>query len=114
MVDGGRLWKRLSELAEIGRQDAGGVARLVDSVPDEYGSGWTGYSWERTLFPDPEGFFRFARENGLAVARFLQEHPSVEQVIYPGLPSHPQHELARRQMKAGSGILIAFERGISE
>jgi len=46
-------------------------------------------------------------DNGLAVARFLEDHPAVEQVIYPGLESHPQHELARRQM-AGPGGMVSF------
>lgn len=43
--------------------------------------------------------------NALAVARFLEEHPKVERVHYPGLPSHPQHALARRQMSGFSGML---------
>jgi O-succinylhomoserine sulfhydrylase len=48
--------------------------------------------------------------NALGLARFLEEHPGVEQVLYPGLPSHPQHELARQQMSAGGG-LISFRTG---
>lgn len=44
-------------------------------------------------------------ENALAVARFLEEHPRVEQVVYPGLESHPQHELAARQMRAFGGMV---------
>ncbi|HEX7046760.1 MAG TPA: cystathionine gamma-synthase [Gammaproteobacteria bacterium] len=44
-------------------------------------------------------------ENALAVAEFLEKHPGVEAVIYPGLVSHPQHDLARRQMKGGGGII---------
>ena len=47
------------------------------------------------------------QENALAVAHFLERHPAVEQVVYPGLASHPQHELARRQMANFSGM-IAF------
>jgi cystathionine beta-lyase/cystathionine gamma-synthase len=50
-------------------------------------------------------------ENGMAVARFLQEHPAVEQVIYPGLPSHPQHELAKRQMRGFGGMISLVLRG---
>jgi cystathionine beta-lyase/cystathionine gamma-synthase len=46
--------------------------------------------------------------NGLAVAQFLEQHPKVEKVIYPGLPSHPQHQIAQRQMRAFSGM-ISFE-----
>jgi cystathionine gamma-lyase len=50
--------------------------------------------------------------NALAVARFLEEHPQVERVYYPGLASHPQHSLARQQMQAGfGGIVTAVLRG---
>ena len=44
-------------------------------------------------------------ENAFAVARFLEQHPKVTRVMYPGLPSHPQHELAKRQMDNFSGML---------
>ncbi len=50
-------------------------------------------------------------ENALAVARFLQGQPGVEQVIYPGLPEHPQHELARRQMHGFSGMVSFILEG---
>lgn len=46
-------------------------------------------------------------ENGMQVARFLQSHPAVQAVHYPGLPAHPQHDLARRQMRGFSGMLSA-------
>ncbi|MFZ1906159.1 MAG: cystathionine gamma-synthase [Steroidobacteraceae bacterium] len=50
--------------------------------------------------------------NALAVAQFLESHPQVERVIYPGLPSHPQHALARRQMQGGyGGIVTVVLRG---
>jgi O-succinylhomoserine sulfhydrylase len=48
--------------------------------------------------------------NALAVARFLEAHPGVERVLHPGLESHPQHALARRQMSAG-GSLLALRTG---
>jgi methionine-gamma-lyase len=48
-------------------------------------------------------------QNALAVARFLEGHPAVERVHYPGLESHPQHALARRQMPGGFGGMLAFE-----
>jgi cystathionine beta-lyase/cystathionine gamma-synthase len=51
--------------------------------------------------------------NGRAVAAFLQKHPRVEKVFYPGLAEHPQHELAKRQMK-GFGGMITFETGSLE
>ena len=47
-------------------------------------------------------------QNAMQVARFLEEHPAVERVYYPGLPSHPQHDLARRQMTGGFGGMLAF------
>ncbi len=49
-------------------------------------------------------------KNGRAVARFLNGHRKVEKVFYPGLPEHPQHELAKKQM-SGFGALITFESG---
>ena len=45
-------------------------------------------------------------ENGLAVARWFEAQKGVRQVIYPGLPSHPQHDLAKRQMAGGFGGMI--------
>ncbi len=51
--------------------------------------------------------------NGRAVANFLAEHPRVEKVYYPGLASHAQHELAKRQQK-GFGGMVAFETGSLE
>jgi cystathionine beta-lyase/cystathionine gamma-synthase len=52
-------------------------------------------------------------KNGRAVATFLAEHPKVKKVYYPGLLSHPQHELASRQQK-GFGGMVAFETGSLE
>jgi cystathionine beta-lyase/cystathionine gamma-synthase len=48
--------------------------------------------------------------NGQALAEFLTTQPKVTQVLYPGLPSHPQHELAKRQMK-GFGGMLSFDVG---
>jgi len=52
-------------------------------------------------------------ENGRVIAQFLSEHPKVRKVYYPGLKSHPQHELAGRQM-SGFGGMISFETGSLE
>lgn len=52
-------------------------------------------------------------ENGRLVAQFLAEHPRVQKIYYPGLKSHPQHELALRQM-SGFGGMISFETGSLE
>ena len=49
--------------------------------------------------------------NGLAVARFLERHPRVERVLYPGLESHPYHEVAARTMKGCGGLVTFFIRG---
>jgi cystathionine beta-lyase/cystathionine gamma-synthase len=46
--------------------------------------------------------------NGISVARHLDAHPKVRRVYYPGLPSHPQHEIARKQQR-GPGAMLAFD-----
>jgi cystathionine gamma-lyase/cystathionine beta-lyase/cystathionine gamma-lyase/homocysteine desulfhydrase len=48
--------------------------------------------------------------NGRVIAEFLARHKKVKRVFYPGLPEHPQHELAQRQM-TGFGSMITFETG---
>jgi cystathionine beta-lyase/cystathionine gamma-synthase len=48
-------------------------------------------------------------ENALQVACFLEQHARVKRVYYPGLPSHPQHDLAKRQMVGGFGGMLSFE-----
>jgi cystathionine beta-lyase/cystathionine gamma-synthase len=50
-------------------------------------------------------------ENASAIARFLSEHPRVEKVYYPGLPSHPDHELAKRQMSGFGGMVSCQLKG---
>lgn len=50
-------------------------------------------------------------ENAQALAEWLQVHPAVEKVIYPGLTSHPQHELAKRQMDGFGGIISIVLKG---
>jgi cystathionine beta-lyase/cystathionine gamma-synthase len=51
--------------------------------------------------------------NGLAVARHLDAHPKIRKVYYPGLLTHPQHEIARRQQK-GPGAMLSFDLGSLE
>jgi cystathionine gamma-lyase len=48
-------------------------------------------------------------ENALTIARWLQQHPQVEKVIYPGLSDHPQHELAMRQMNGQGGGIVSMD-----
>ncbi|XRD80354.1 PLP-dependent transferase [Dyella halodurans] len=50
-------------------------------------------------------------ESALDIARWLEKHPAIERVIYPGLKSHPQHALARRQMDGFGGIISAEVKG---
>lgn len=51
--------------------------------------------------------------NALALAKFIESHPGVEEVNYPGLESHPQHELARRQMSGFTGMMSVVLKGDS-
>lgn len=56
---------------------------------------------------------RMARheQNGIAVAQYLESHPKVERVLYPGLPSHPQHDLALEQQRGFGGMITFFMKG---
>lgn len=54
---------------------------------------------------------RHQSESALQIARYLVAHPAVEAVFYPGLASHPGHEIARRQMRAFGGVLSFAPRG---
>src|SRR5581483_9033038 len=53
-------------------------------------------------------------ENARAVAAFLDGHPAVERVLYPGLPSHPTHEIAARQMRDFGGMISFLARSEEE
>jgi len=50
-------------------------------------------------------------ESALELAKWLEKHPAVERVIYPGLKSHPQHALAKRQMNGFGGIITIEVKG---
>ena len=51
------------------------------------------------------------QSHAATVAQYLADHPKVERVLYPGLGSHPQHELARRQMTGFGGMISFYLRG---
>ncbi|MFZ4577341.1 MAG: cystathionine gamma-synthase [Myxococcota bacterium] len=54
-------------------------------------------------------------QNAQTVAEWLEQHPRVRKVVYPGLPSHPQHALAQRQMRAGGGMVtVVLDGGIDQ
>lgn len=65
---------------------------------------WLVLRGTKTLGPRMEAHQR----GGMALAQFLNGHPQVERVYYPGLPEHPQHELARRQQR-GFGAMLSFD-----
>jgi len=50
-------------------------------------------------------------QNAMAIARYLEKHPKVDKVIYPGLESHPQHAIARKQMTGFGGMITFFMKG---
>jgi cystathionine gamma-synthase len=51
-------------------------------------------------------------KNAMQLAQYLETHPKIETVLYPGLPSHPQHAVAKKQMKNGySGMLSILVKG---
>jgi cystathionine gamma-lyase len=78
----------------------------VGAVPGPFDS-WLVLRGLKTLAVRMERHFA----NALAVARHLEGHPAVERVIFPWLPSHPQHDLAKRQMSGTSGMLSFEIRG---
>jgi cystathionine gamma-lyase len=85
------------------QNDFGGVPSPFDC--------WLTLRGIRTLHVRMEAHCR----NAMAMAQFLESHPKVEWVRYPGLPSHPQHELARKQMRHGfSGMIAVGVKGGAE
>jgi cystathionine gamma-lyase len=50
-------------------------------------------------------------ENAMKIAQWLEKHPKIEKVIYPGLAGHPQHELAKKQMRAFGGMISCVVKG---
>ncbi|MCB9614717.1 MAG: aminotransferase class I/II-fold pyridoxal phosphate-dependent enzyme [Sandaracinus sp.] len=88
---------RVHEVRELAVRAAGGVLSPTNA--------WLLARGLRTLALRQQR----ASENAAELARRLEAHPRVERVRYPGLASHPHHELARRQMKRGFGSMIAFE-----
>jgi cystathionine gamma-synthase len=102
-VQGGSLaFKAADALYEEtahGRKITGGVASPFNS--------WLVLRGIRTL----SARMRVHSENAMAVARFLASHERVEAVFYPGLESHPRHDVARRQMSAFGGMLSFLVRG---
>lgn len=57
---------------------------------------------------------RAHQENAFAIAEFLQQHPKVERVLYPGLPDHPQHDIAEKQMNGYGGMVSFIAKSMEE
>jgi cystathionine gamma-synthase len=99
-VIGGGLVINDNELAEKTKFAAGPVSAPLDA--------WLTVRGIKTLAVRMERH----SSNALAIARFLESHPAIEKVYYPGLESHPGHELAAAQMSAFGGMLsVAFAAG---
>jgi cystathionine gamma-synthase len=82
------------------------VRKLVGGVASPFNS-WLVLRGIRTL----AARMRVHSENAMAVARFLASHERVEAVFYPGLESHPRHDVAKAQMSAFGGMLSFLVRG---
>ncbi|KAK4234956.1 glycoside hydrolase [Achaetomium macrosporum] len=69
------------------------------NIPPKYGSGWTGYSWNRDLFPDPEGFMKELHKRGLKVT--LNDHPAdgirAYEDLYPAVAKALNHDTSREE-----------------
>lgn len=87
------LWQRI--VAE--RHGAGAVTSPFDA--------WLLLRGMRTLYLRVQR----ASQNCLAIAQFLENHARVSEVLYPGLPSHPGHDIAAKQMNGGFGALLSFK-----
>lgn len=103
-VVGGVVVTRADGIAE----DLHYLQKAVGAIPGPFDS-WLVMRGTKTLHVRMEAHNR----NGQQVAEFLAAHPAVKQVYYPGLPTHPQHELARRQMSGYTGM-ISIELGSLE
>lgn len=98
-VVGGAILSNTSELDER----IGALVNTLGTCAQPFDT-WLVLRGIKTLVPR----MRLHEQNAMQVVRFLAEHSAVERVFYPGLESHPQHDLARRQQK-GFGGMVSFE-----
>jgi cystathionine gamma-synthase len=90
----------------VGKQDRMEPIRKLRGIMGAINSPHNIYLLERGLKTFDVRMERH-NQNGLQIARFLEQHPRVEKVYFPGLESHPQHAIAKSQMR-GFGGLITF------
>ena len=86
------LWERIRQV----RLQGGAIVGSFEA--------WLLQRGMRTLFLR----VRKASESALAIARHFEGHPSLDAVLYPGLPTHPGHEIAKRQMRGGFGGMLSL------
>ena len=86
------LWDEIKQVRKL----TGGILSPFDA--------WLLLRGMRTLFIR----FERASDNAMAIARALADHPRVAQVLYPGLESHPGHEIAKKQMRGGFGGMMSI------
>ena len=91
--------KQVSEHLGFLQNATGGIAGAFDSFLAHRGVKTLGLRMERHC------------DNALALAQWLEKHPAIDRVIYPGLKSHPQHALAREQMHGFGGMISAIVTG---
>jgi cystathionine gamma-synthase len=84
-------------------EEIASVRKLMGSILSPFDA-WLLIRGMRTLFVRYER----ASNTAMAIARYLEDHPGVERVLYPGLETHPGHEIAKRQMKFGFGGMVSF------
>ena len=89
------------------------IARAQKGALRNFGAVISPFNAWLTLLGIPTLPLRFEKhcENALCIAAFLEEHPAVAWVRYPGLPSHPQHALAKRQMNGFGGMITIELKG---
>lgn len=93
-----------------GRQDlAEKIAFLSNSMGGALGA-FDSFLFLRSLKTLPLRM-RAHEQNAMAIAKFLEKHPKIERVIYPGLESHPQHQLAKKQMFGFGGMITFYIKG---
>ena len=89
------LWQKIKQVQEMG----GAIPSPMDC-----------YFLSRSIKTLPYRMAGHAK-NAQLLAEYLQKHPKVEQVLYPGLPGHPQHEIAKGQMTAFGGVMSICIKG---
>ncbi|MHA1267400.1 MAG: trans-sulfuration enzyme family protein [Candidatus Helarchaeota archaeon] len=96
----------------LGGMTVGTSANIIQIMPESLDLGSTMSPFNAWLFlrglKSLEVRMERHNANALELAKFLETHPKVERILYPGLSSHPQHELAKKQMRGFGGIVTFY------